>query len=43
MKFSMLDMHRAASQQMKISMSPTDILQDVLEPGKSIVKLVLHV
>ena len=29
---NMLDMHRAANQQMKITMAPTDILQDVLAP-----------
>jgi len=32
---SMLDMHRAASNQMKLNFAPTDILKDVLEPVSS--------
>ena len=36
---NMLDMHRAANQQMKITMAPTDILQDVLAPVASILYL----
>lgn len=29
---NMLDMHRASSRQLKVSLSPTDVLHDVLEP-----------
>lgn len=29
---NMLDMHRAASKQLRITMAPTDLLRDVLEP-----------
>lgn len=29
---NMLDMHRAADKQLKVNMSPTDVLHDVLEP-----------
>ena len=29
---NMLDMHRAANKQLKVTLSPTDILHDVLEP-----------
>ena len=36
---NMLDMQRAAHQQMNISMAPTDILRDVLEPVASILYL----
>ena len=32
---SMLDMHRASSNQLKISMALTDLLRDVLEPTAS--------
>jgi signal transduction histidine kinase len=33
---NMLDMHRAASKQLKVNMVPTDILHDILEPVESI-------
>lgn len=33
---NMLDMHRAANKQLKVSLTPTDILHDVLEPTASI-------
>jgi len=33
---NMLDMHRAANKQLKVSLAPTDILHDVLEPTASI-------
>lgn len=33
---NMLDLHRAADKQMKLDMSPTDLLRDVLEPVASI-------
>eukprot|EP00525_Craspedostauros_australis_P013052 CAMPEP_0198135326 /NCGR_PEP_ID=MMETSP1442-20131203/60532_1 /TAXON_ID= /ORGANISM="Craspedostauros australis, Strain CCMP3328" /LENGTH=390 /DNA_ID=CAMNT_0043796491 /DNA_START=36 /DNA_END=1208 /DNA_ORIENTATION=- len=36
---NMLDMHRAADKQMKITMAPTDLLRDVLEPVAAILYL----
>ncbi|CAB9527207.1 sensor kinase/phosphatase LuxQ [Seminavis robusta] len=36
---NMLDMHRAANQQMEATMAPTDILRDVFEPVASILYL----
>ena len=36
---TVLDMHRAANQQMKISMGPTDMMQDVLEPVRAILHM----
>jgi signal transduction histidine kinase len=36
---NMLDMNRAANQQMKITLAPTDILRDVLEPVASILHM----
>jgi hypothetical protein len=32
----MLDMYRAAANQLKLSLSPTDLLKDVLEPEPGI-------
>ena len=32
-------MHRAGSKQMKISMSPIDVMRDVLEPVKAILHM----